>query len=120
MTLRQRWKQTALHNKLSVILAGVTLIIAGLGLVAGIVLRNPGPQSGGSLLKVSPSVKDAHVLWDAGEFSLRPEKGNDPFAITVRNIGDSNAVDLTLRFVLTLDTERLIKTAQPNVTPVFQ
>jgi hypothetical protein len=108
MTLRQRWKKTALHNKLLVII----------GVIAGIVLpiifqsMRPGGQSGGPLLHVSPSVREAHLRWETGEFSPRSKQGDDPFAITVRNIGDRNAVNLTFIFALNLERDQFVNTAK--------
>jgi hypothetical protein len=75
----------------------------------------PQQQLGGNpLLHLSPSVRDAPLRWDAGEFSPRPKQEGDPFAITVKNIGDRDAINLTLRFVLNLDTAELIKMARKS------
>jgi hypothetical protein len=113
MTIRQRWKQTALHNKLVVIIAGLSLI-APVVLAIVQTVRDHGTQSGRPLLHVSPSTRDARVHWDTGEFSPRSEQGGDPFAITVKNIGDRDAINLTLRFVLNLDTAELVKMAHKS------
>lgn len=112
MTIRQRWKQTALHNKLLV-------IIAALGLVPLVfqALRYFGAPPDSPVLHVSPSVRDAHIRWENGEFSPRPEQGGDPFVLKIKNIGDRKAVNLTIRFVFNLDTDELIKMAQKS--PLF-
>jgi hypothetical protein len=52
------------------------------------------------LLHVSPLVRDTHLHWENGEFFPRPKQGGDPFAITIKNLGDRNAINLTFRFVL--------------------
>jgi hypothetical protein len=69
---------------------------------------------GSPLLRVSPSIRDAHLRWEEGEFSPHAERGNDPFAIAIRNIGDRNAIDLTISFLLNLKAEDLIVTAQKS------
>lgn len=67
---------------------------------------------GSPLLHVSPSVRDAHLRWEDAEFSPHPTQGGDPFSLTIKNIGDGNAINVTISFVLNLNTDDLIMMAK--------
>src|ERR1700726_4087832 len=60
---------------------------------------------------LQPSLRPRNGRANSNSFSSRPEQGGDPFAITIKNLGDRNAINLTLKFVLNLDTDELIKMA---------
>jgi hypothetical protein len=85
-----------------------------LALILGVLSYAIEVAVGSPLLRVSPSIRDAHLRWEEGEFSPHAERGNDPFAIAIRNIGDRNAVDLTISFLLNLKADDLIVTAQKS------
>ena len=66
---------------------------------------------GSPLLHVSPSVRDAYLRWEDSEFSPHSTQGGDPFALTIKNIGDGNVINVTITFVLNLNTDELIMMA---------
>jgi hypothetical protein len=63
------------------------------------------------LLHVRPSVRDSRILWKDGEFSPHSERPGDPFAITIKNIGSANAINLTIVFAWNMHADELVTMA---------
>ncbi len=64
-----------------------------------------------AILNARPSVRDSLIRWKDGDFSPSSEREGDPFAITIKNIGSRNAINLTITFTFNINVDELVRMA---------